>query len=205
MNQIAHELATLLAADDPRSIAEMKAADKYEEGTLTEVTPYRGGDGYRLGYDHMGCGIRADRNRNGIVPEVGQTIRVYGPGFGSPFHGIDIDGREVFWLTPLERVARRVVWLAKHDRDKRERAVRDAPKIATDYASLSAPLGVRRSPSIIVISHNASGHENTITVADKDATLAERDATQEWIGKLVGELLSNRNGATRIFIERLPS
>lgn len=143
MPNIEHELAALLAAEDPRSIADMKAADHYEEGILTEVTPYKDGDGYSLGYDSMGLGITAERNPNGVVPEVGQTIRVYGPGFGSPFHGVDIDGREVFWLTPLERVADRVVWLAKHDRDKRERAVRYAPKIASDYESLSAPLRAR--------------------------------------------------------------
>lgn len=66
------------------------------------------------------------------------------------------------------------------------------------------PLGARRSPApgVIVITHDGHGRETSITVRDKDGTLDERASTQEWVGRLVGELLSNRNGATRIFIER---
>ena len=158
-NPVGRELDALLAENDPRTIPEIKADDSWQEGTITEATEHDGG--WSLSWTEtrerradgeivdepagltMGCGIAADRNPNGVVLEVGQTIRVYGRGFGFEFHGMDIDGREVFWRTPLERVADRVAWLAQHDRDQRERFIAGQAKLDADYERLSAPLKAR--------------------------------------------------------------
>jgi hypothetical protein len=150
-NQIGYELAALLDAEDPRTIAEMKADDEWYEGVIVDASAH-GDGGWTLGwrdanddspgYGH-GCGIHPSRNPKGITPEVGQTIRFYGKGLGYSFYGMDIDGREVFWRTPLERVLDRVEWLAKHDRKQRERFAEEAPRRDADYEALSPPLKAR--------------------------------------------------------------
>lgn len=140
------ELRELLDAEDPRTIAEMKDADETADtGPIKRVTPYDGG--YSIEWASSdggtyGIGLADDRNPDKFEPKAGDTITVYGR-FGGEVHGIDINGREMFWRTPLERVADRVSWLANHDRDKRERFVKDRARIDALYEELPPPLKAR--------------------------------------------------------------
>ena len=121
-----------------QTIAEMKAADKYQEFTVKEVTKY--GDGYSITTeDSTGFGIPD----NGIEPEPGMRGRIYSPGFGSQFHGVDLDGQEVFWRTPMERDANRVKWLAGRDRRQREEFAEQKAKLDADFEALPEPLKAR--------------------------------------------------------------
>jgi hypothetical protein len=130
------ELTRLREVDDPRTIAEMKTEDRYDEGVLTEATLSEDGKTWSLGWDSRGCGCPA---KDGVEVKVGDTIRIYVDGM-STFHGIDINGVEMFWRTPWERFAERVRWLAAYDREKRERFVREREKLDATYAALSEPM-----------------------------------------------------------------
>lgn len=62
---------------------------------------------------------------------------------GGERHGWAHNGELVEWLTPYERIAKRVAWLAQYDRDQRARLERGAEKRATDYAALPESLKAR--------------------------------------------------------------
>lgn len=140
------ELRALLDAEDPRTIAEMKADDtEFDGGQITSVA--RTEHGYSLEWASgeggtFGIGLTDDKNPDKVEPEVGDQIRVYGR-FGSRIHGIDLNGRECFWLTPLERTAEYVQWLADHDRRKREEFAREKPDLDAQYDALPDPLKAR--------------------------------------------------------------
>lgn len=138
------EFAQLRAEEDPRTIAEMKAEDRYDEGTITDARLNDDGSWSLSWKDDddlsLGCGCPA---KEGVTIEAGDRIRIYSKGFGFSFHGIDINGVEMFWRTPWERFAERVRWLAQHDREKRERFVKDQQRLDAEYEALSAPLKAR--------------------------------------------------------------
>ena len=144
MSKDIQEFTRLREEHDPRTIPEMKAEDRYEQGTITKAT--QGDDGrWSLtwrgdsdsGPGSTGCGCRA---KEGVTIKPGDTIRIYGEGFGSQFHGIDINDTEMFWETPWERLAARVRWLASYDRKQRERFAKEKDKLDVTYAGLSEPM-----------------------------------------------------------------
>lgn len=139
MSTDVEELARLHDEADPRTIAQMKAEEPYEEGVLTEAKLSEDGKTWSLTWDSRGCGCPA---RDGIEVKVGDTLRIYSSG-GSEFHGIDINGVEMFWHTPWERLAERVRWLAQHDREQRERFVKEKARLDTTYEGLSQPMKAR--------------------------------------------------------------
>lgn len=137
------EFARLKADDDPRTIDEMVAADEYIDITVEKATRYEDESGWTIEWDSMGTGVTAP-------PEVhvnpGDTIRFYGltgDGFGGQRHGWALNGFLIEWLTPWERFAERVQWLANYDREKRERFVKERDEMDTRYEALSAPLKAR--------------------------------------------------------------
>ncbi len=136
MSTDVEELTRLHDEEDPRTIAEMKAEESYEEGVLTEATLSKDGKTWSLGWDHRGCGCPA---KDGVEVQVGDTLRLYTSG-GSAFHGVDINGVEMFWRTPWERLAERVRWLAQYDREKRERFVEGKDRLDATYEALSDPM-----------------------------------------------------------------
>lgn len=96
---------------------QLKAADTYEEGPIQAVS--RDGDGYAITlwdgwllwlHDDYGAGP------HGIVPQVGDTIRIYGQGIGYIIRGIDVNGREAFYRTAAEQRAQ-----DRHDAEQRKR------------------------------------------------------------------------------------
>lgn len=127
---------------DALTVAEMKAADPNFEGArIREVQ--RHNDGWSITRENgWGNFISDEDNPNGIEPKVGDMCRVYGS-IGRPIYGIDINGEEVFWLTPLEREARRSALLAKWDREKCERYEKERPINDAKIANLPEPLRIR--------------------------------------------------------------
>lgn len=139
---------------DTRLVHEMKAEDDWQEGTITEVTPYSNGEGWSVSFagdltsrgpleriGTMGCGVPKIEGKP--QPRVGGRLRIYGKGFGFQFHGIDLDGEEVFWRTPWERFAKRAEWLAQYDRERRERLAERGSTWAEQVLVLPEPLRKR--------------------------------------------------------------
>lgn len=136
-----------VAEEDSRSIGQMKSDDveakKIEEGVVESVQKFSDGDGYSLTLEGgLGFGVGGDCNKKKIEPKKGMHCRIYG-GFGSSFWGVELDGEEVFYRTPLERIADRIEWLALYDRDKRERWEAERDGLMSDFESLSPPLKAR--------------------------------------------------------------
>src|SRR4051812_27394621 len=80
------------------------------EHHLLRVTMYANNKGERcaeFGFDGS-CGICA--GPIDFTPKVGQTIRLYGRGFGSPVRGIDVNGREIYYRTEAEDEERHREW-----------------------------------------------------------------------------------------------
>lgn len=123
---------------DARTIAEMKAEDRYEDHVVKEVR------GPSRGYFDVTCedgiGLGVPKRRGKPEPKPGDAIRIYGQGFGFAFHGIDLNGVEIFWRTPWERLLERVKWLAEYDRRKRETFARSKPKMDAAFNALPDPL-----------------------------------------------------------------
>jgi hypothetical protein len=128
------------------TIAEMKAEDDYDEHVIEEVnrngdhTSITSEDGMGLGWNRERVG---DEIYDSVVPQKGSILRVYGSGLGYRFHGIDLDGQELFWETPMERDAERVRWMADDDRSHREEFAEEKPKLDKDFENLPAPLKAR--------------------------------------------------------------
>lgn len=134
-------LRNLKEADDPRTIAEMKADDdNFEEGEVTSVER-ADATGFEVLYDGS-TGLFVPRIEGKPEPKVGDVIRVYGA-FGQPFYGIDLNGVEVFWRTPWERFANRIAMLAGFDRDNRETFAREREAMDRRYDELPPPLKAR--------------------------------------------------------------
>lgn len=151
------ELIRLKVESDPRGIAQMKAEDSWTEGTVVEVV--EGDDGWEVqweekiardgpdgeptetGMGKVGCYLK--RVEGGPVPEVGDLIRHYGRGFGYPFHGVEIDGEELFYRTPWERFAERMAMLAGFDRQSRERFEEQREELDAKYDALPEALKLR--------------------------------------------------------------
>lgn len=137
------EFTRLKNADDPRTLAEMKAEDRHIEAKVESAVRFSDGDGWSITLENSsGFGISGDRNPENIEPRVGMVCRLYSSG-GSEFHGVDLDGREVFWRTPWEQFADRVTWLARYDRERRERFIAERDALDERYASLSPPMRAR--------------------------------------------------------------
>lgn len=75
--------------------------------------------------------------------EVGDEITIFNPDIGYERYGWMLNGEVMQYLTPWERFARRVERLAQHDREKRERFVKQQEKMDADYEALSPPLKAR--------------------------------------------------------------
>lgn len=142
-DDVLHELAYWLDAEDPRTIADMVEQDRYDDVTIEKVERPSGGyEHWTLSWDG---GITSGfKFPEGVEPEEGDTLRLYGgAGLGSTRHGYALNGRLIEWKTPFERIADRVTWLANYDRDKRERFERERAELDAKYEALSPPMKAR--------------------------------------------------------------
>jgi len=133
-----------IPATDGRTIEELKADDSYEALTVHEIS----NGGMVSTEEGTGFGIPKEkldewRERTGKEPKAGMAIRLYPGGLGSRIHGVDLDGDEVYWETPAERVADRAEWLADYDRRQREEFAEEKEQLDRDYESLPDPLKKR--------------------------------------------------------------
>lgn len=72
---------------------------EYKDEIIERVEEYT--DGYMISFDGGTC--FSFSKESGIRPEVEQTARFYGKGFGWIVRGLDIDGQEVFYRTPEQQ------------------------------------------------------------------------------------------------------
>lgn len=133
--------------DAGKTIAEMKAADTYEETSIEKISQTDDGGWSFTTTNSSGLGISREHMEAWIAqvkrePAKGMPIRIY-PGGAGTFHGVDIDGVEVFWRTPAERIAERARWLAEHDREQREEFVDQREQLDRDFEQLPDPLKLR--------------------------------------------------------------
>lgn len=125
------------------TIAELKAEDYYTDAVLTEATRSEDGS-WTLTWSMWSVGLAAEHAQGlgEIVPAPGMAIRVYGA-IGRPVHGLDIDGREVFWRTPRERAADHAATVARIDREWRQRFEEARPDLDARVAALPEPFRQR--------------------------------------------------------------
>jgi hypothetical protein len=124
------------------TIDEMRAADDvFVDSTVREARRYDHGWEVTMASGWT-FALADDRNPLAIEPIVGQRVRMYGE-IGRPIHGVDIDGVNVYWLSPLEREAERAKMLAQIDRGRRERYARDRETNNAAVAALPSPLRKR--------------------------------------------------------------
>lgn len=139
-SRLPDELAKLLEGGDGRTLIEMRESEPHY--TVTIETAEYDGEATTVSFAN---GITTWLR--GREVKVGDHVTFWdGHSFamlGGYRYGWAHNGELVEWLTPFERVARRVADLAKHDRDRRERMERDAEKRANDFAALPAPLKAR--------------------------------------------------------------
>ncbi len=99
---------------------------------LTEVTPYSDGGGWSVvATEGYGCSVPDV----GVEPKVGDTLRVYG-GFGHTFHGQDLNGRNLWYLTPEQEEAEKAKRVARDAEDKRKRFEEERQRLDKEYAAL---------------------------------------------------------------------
>lgn len=131
-------VATLLrlrAKEDARTIGEMIADDNYEVVVVTEVEA--GDDGWFF----ITTGAGFSTGVKGAEPKVGDTVRLYSSSFDR--HGWALNGTLIEWLTPWERCAKRIQWLACHDRRQRANFAEQRATLDATYDALPAPLKLR--------------------------------------------------------------
>jgi len=136
------ELRAVLDAHDGRTLIEMREAEPSYDVVIEKADPSKDGKGTSITFaDGLGTFL------TGPEVKAGDVVTMWDGGaepmLGGSRHGWALNGELVEWKTPFERIAERVAWLAKHDRDQRERVERGAEKRARDYDRLPAPLRAR--------------------------------------------------------------
>jgi hypothetical protein len=91
-----------------------KGDNDYEEHKLTAVNEHD--DGYELMMGSLGFFVKKPVP---VVPEIGQTVRVYGK-FGSPVRGIFFNGQQVFYRTQAEQDKLHAEQVAASEKEKKE-------------------------------------------------------------------------------------
>jgi hypothetical protein len=77
----------------------------------------------------------------GVTPQIGDTIRLYGKGFGYIVRGIDINDQEIFYRTPDEQCR-------KYDNEQRLRHATDSAVFQRQSAVYAARIAALPAPFI---------------------------------------------------------
>lgn len=140
ISALALEIDALDKAEDGRTLAEIRAAEPHYDVPIEKADHHAGGT--TVTFDGGLCTVL-----RGPRVEVGDIVTFWdggtSPGFNGERHGWALNGEVVEWLTPWERAAKRVKWLADHDRRQRERFEEERAKLDADYGGLSAPMKAR--------------------------------------------------------------
>lgn len=106
--------------------------EPHEEGTVKKLSE-RDGRVTSITLDtSIGCGWPHEASAD---PSIGDRVRIIGP-FGRPFYGMAINGRLVWWLTPVEREQRRMDALVKMRADRERRFVEAEARLDAEYEAL---------------------------------------------------------------------
>lgn len=133
------ELRACLDSEDGRTLIEMREAEPHY--TVTVESAEYNGKGSTVTCEGLTTYLAGREVKTGDeITYWDGNAALY---LGSLRHGWAHNGELVEWLTPYERIAKRVAGLAEHDRRNRERLERGAEKRAKDYAALPEPLRVR--------------------------------------------------------------
>lgn len=115
-----------------RTPEEDRALGYITEGVIKQVTPYSKGGGWSVTMeDGTGCGVRD----MGIEPQVGDAFTIFGR-WGSTFHGQELNGKLLWYLSVEEQEAQDQEWLRSLDEKKKAGFERDKAKLDADYDSL---------------------------------------------------------------------
>lgn len=136
MPDVADELRRILDAKDGRTLIEMRESERHYD-VVIEKAEYEG-EATTVHFDDGWV-----TTLSGPEVKAGDTVTFWDDGFGTQRHGWALNGELVEWLTPYERIARRVTWLAEQDRRDRERLERGAEKRAAEYDALPDVLKLR--------------------------------------------------------------
>lgn len=128
--------------------SEDKAHDHFRDFTITGVRAAESGDSWSLSLsDRTGMSLsRSDFDRDvprDLAPRVGDTVRLYGRGFGHEIRGVDLNSRQLYYRTQAECDLRD--WRREIDqvKEQRERFNRERSELDATVAALSAPLRAR--------------------------------------------------------------
>lgn len=139
---LARTIDALDKSEDGRTIPEMQAAELSYEFTVERIES--------RGETHTFVYVDSDGMVTGFgdpTIAVGDRITVCDghaePLLGGTRHGWALNGEVVEWRTPWERALNRVQWLAKYDRDQRERFAKDRVEMDARYLALSPTMKAR--------------------------------------------------------------
>lgn len=111
-----------------------RSQDEAEHHVITKVTD--GETAYGCSAGLLGWGLDKEY---GVEPKEGDTVTLYGGGFGSSITGIDLNGVPVFYKTKAERDAEHKRWVEdlkirrmkefEENRDKLDKAYDEMPEL----------------------------------------------------------------------------
>ena len=107
---------------------------QFEVHVLDKVRPYKDGGGWELGFDHLGIGCPDDNCK--VAPQVGETVKLFGRGFGYTVRGIEIGGRVYRYQTPEEEEEAHRQWVANLRREEQERWEKNKDSLLARVAAL---------------------------------------------------------------------
>jgi hypothetical protein len=110
-----------------------KLQDQYQDYVLEKVEPYKDDTGFEIYFDD--CTVFGIPNV-GIIPQVGQIVRLYGKGFGYTVRGVDIDGQEVFYRNEAEEEKRFNEYLVEEKKKRLEKFAVNKEKYFADITVL---------------------------------------------------------------------
>ncbi len=136
---LADDLRAILDAQDGRTLIQMREAEPHYDVTVD--TAKFDGKGTTVSFaGGLTTYLRREIGAGDILTIWDGSDR---PTLGRERHGWAHNGELIEWLTPFERIAKRVAWLAEHDRSRRERLEQGAEKRSSEYAALPGPLRAR--------------------------------------------------------------
>lgn len=102
----------------------------FEQHTITNVE--ENPKTYSLGFGGMGFGIP----KLGVVPRVGDQVKLYGDGFGLPVRGVVINDQLVYYRTSLEQKGYQKLQSNKYRLEKQIKFYEQRVQLDRDYAAL---------------------------------------------------------------------
>lgn len=104
----------------------------WEKGTIEKVDTDKDGD-------HLisaGVGCFCLSGKHGVTPKVGDTVELYGDGFGRPIEGVRINGQTVFQNSDEQIEINRKEWIRKNQEEKQRKFDENKAELDKSYEAL---------------------------------------------------------------------